>query len=185
MLDLWLIRHGESLGNVDGSQADTPLSPRGVEQATALVSALGSQSFERVLCSPLERARQTASCAMPERPATIEPALRELRRPPDRFIDVSALSFAELEALATATEAEPAETGLEFRGRIRRWLDSLANADSVIAFTHYAVIREAVHLLVPNEGWPKIVGQASIFRVQVEGGHGRLIWRDRREHLEG
>ena len=76
---LWIVRHGESAGNVarDAAEAaghpmidiaerdmDVPLSPRGVEQATALgqwfASRPPSEQPNVVLCSPYIRAQQTA-----------------------------------------------------------------------------------------------------------------------------
>ena len=76
---LWIVRHGESAGNVARDEAraaglprialetrdvDVPLSPRGVEQAEALARWFAAmQRAERpeaVLCSPYVRAVQTA-----------------------------------------------------------------------------------------------------------------------------
>jgi probable phosphoglycerate mutase len=76
---LWLIRHGQSAGNVardaayaaglpriaiEGRDVDVPLSPQGVEQAQALGRWFGAMdSAERpevVLSSPYARARRTA-----------------------------------------------------------------------------------------------------------------------------
>jgi broad specificity phosphatase PhoE len=50
MLDLWLVRHGESLGNLDGSDADTGLSARGRLQAAALAGVIADQAFDRSTC---------------------------------------------------------------------------------------------------------------------------------------
>ena len=76
---LWLVRHGESAGNVarDAAYAagsaridishrdvDVPLSPRGIEQARALGRWMAAQPAKQrpeiVLCSPYLRARHTA-----------------------------------------------------------------------------------------------------------------------------
>ncbi|MCX4241828.1 histidine phosphatase family protein [Paraliomyxa miuraensis] len=174
MLDLWLIRHAESQGNVDGTQADTPLSPRGARQADALRAALAPMDFERVFTSPLLRARETAARAIPGAEPVVEPALTELRRPPDRFIDTSSLTLDDLRKLADATEASPAETGPQFRDRIRGWLRSLEGVRSAIAFTHYAVIREGLYMLTPEQGFVQSVEHCAIFRIEVDEGRGRL-----------
>ena len=60
-----LLRHGESLGNAGGiaqGQADFELSETGVAQARALANYLQRESvtFDRIISSPLQRARQTA-----------------------------------------------------------------------------------------------------------------------------
>ncbi|WP_421734164.1 histidine phosphatase family protein [Cellulomonas sp.] len=78
-----LVRHGESVGNVaataaehagleiidlDTRDADTPLSPRGAEQATALGTWLREHREgtgpEIIWCSPYVRAVQTATIAL-------------------------------------------------------------------------------------------------------------------------
>jgi 2,3-bisphosphoglycerate-dependent phosphoglycerate mutase len=81
--ELWLVRHGQSLGNVARDRArdeqvetldiaerdmDVPLSDLGVQQAQALGRWLGAQERrpEVVLASPYERASQTASIALNE-----------------------------------------------------------------------------------------------------------------------
>jgi broad specificity phosphatase PhoE len=88
---LWLIRHGESEGNVAASRAeqagaatidleardaDVALSPRGREQARALRTWLEplEESIDECWVSPYRRARQTLELAFedaPELPATL------------------------------------------------------------------------------------------------------------------
>ena len=61
---LVLVRHGESAGNVGGvmsSKVDThPLTPKGERQARIIASELAKLRVDRVVSSPLLRARQTA-----------------------------------------------------------------------------------------------------------------------------
>jgi broad specificity phosphatase PhoE len=80
---LWLVRHAESEGNLADDKArqahaerleltdrdaDVPLSATGREQAAALGRAWRTVSEDerptRVLCSPYERALQTATCTL-------------------------------------------------------------------------------------------------------------------------
>jgi len=59
-----LIRHGQSQGNAEGrfgGHTDTPLSPRGREQALATAQALAGEAFNAIYCSDLPRAIETAS----------------------------------------------------------------------------------------------------------------------------
>ncbi len=61
---LLLIRHGESLYNVEGrvqGQSDVALSPFGLLQAEAIGDALASSGIDAVFSSPLRRAMQTAT----------------------------------------------------------------------------------------------------------------------------
>lgn len=72
---LWLIRHGETEANVAGlysGHAPTPLTARGIAQAHTLHTLLRDVPFDKVLCSELERARQTASLVLGSRPLETE-----------------------------------------------------------------------------------------------------------------
>jgi probable phosphoglycerate mutase len=63
---LVLVRHGDTEWSQNGrhtSHTDLPLLPSGVQRASHLRPVLGAFSFARVLCSPLQRARQTAELA--------------------------------------------------------------------------------------------------------------------------
>ncbi len=103
--ELWLVRHGESLGNVAASEADAvgsevipvgmrdadvPLSPTGEEQAAALGSYLGGLDPDRapqaVWSSPYARAVQTADVALRE--ARLELGLRIDERLRDRELGI-------------------------------------------------------------------------------------------------
>lgn len=64
--EVWLARHGEtewSLSKQHTGSTDIPLTERGMEQAARLRPALAAESFGRVICSPLLRARQTCEQA--------------------------------------------------------------------------------------------------------------------------
>jgi probable phosphoglycerate mutase len=100
---MWLVRHGESAGNVAAAAArtaglpmiqiatrdvDVPLSPRGEEQAAALGRWFALLPREQrptvVLTSPYLRARRTAECVLqaggtedPEEELVIDERLRE------------------------------------------------------------------------------------------------------------
>jgi probable phosphoglycerate mutase len=59
-----IIRHGQSQGNAEGrfgGHTDTPLSPRGLRQATATARALASEKFNAIYSSDLPRAIETAT----------------------------------------------------------------------------------------------------------------------------
>ena len=64
MTKVFLIRHAQSLANVErryqGQSLDTELSEFGVQQAQALAGQLRSRSLSKVVTSPLKRAHQTA-----------------------------------------------------------------------------------------------------------------------------
>ncbi|WP_433894130.1 histidine phosphatase family protein [Streptomyces sp. CA-111067] len=79
MGELVLIRHGETEWSRNGrhtSYTDLPLTTDGEEQARTLTPLLASRHISYVLCSPLERARQTAKLAGLDR-VLVEPDLHE------------------------------------------------------------------------------------------------------------
>ena len=64
-MDVLLVRHGESVWNLEGrfqGQKDSPLSPRGVAQAQALATRLRTEPIDAIFSSPLSRAAATARC---------------------------------------------------------------------------------------------------------------------------
>lgn len=94
---LWLIRHGESEGNVAASRAerdgspvialdtrdsDVELSPVGVEQATALRAWVDSLDVpvDEYWVSPYWRARQTLALALGDRPTSVPTLIDERLR---------------------------------------------------------------------------------------------------------
>ncbi|MFY0533187.1 histidine phosphatase family protein [Nannocystis pusilla] len=185
MLDLWLVRHAESLGNLDGSEADTCLSPRGRLQAAALAPVLAGESFDSVLSSPLQRALETAALALPGRAVLHASDLRELVVEPDRFVDVSRLTPAQLrDILRPPADVPPNETGKQFMTRVRSWLTALPPSGRVLAVTHAGVVRELLRVLFPDLTRTQPVGHAAISRVSITAGAPRLVMLDERRHLE-
>jgi broad specificity phosphatase PhoE len=62
-MKLFLIRHGETTGDVEdryGGSYDDDLTPRGQQQAEELAKKLANEGIQKIFCSPLARARQTA-----------------------------------------------------------------------------------------------------------------------------
>jgi glucosyl-3-phosphoglycerate phosphatase len=77
---LILVRHGESTWNAEErlqGQLDPPLSDRGREQSRALAGMLDGLPVERIVCSDLGRARQTAEL-MGLQPGRFDPRWREI-----------------------------------------------------------------------------------------------------------
>jgi glucosyl-3-phosphoglycerate phosphatase len=79
---LVIVRHGESTWNAEErlqGQLDPPLSDRGRDQARALAAAVDLSAFrpERILCSDLTRARQTAEL-LGVTPGRYDPRWREI-----------------------------------------------------------------------------------------------------------
>lgn len=183
MLELWLIRHAESLGNLDGTEADTCLSPRGRRQAEALASALVGERFDEAVSSPLQRAQETATIALPGHPLTVEPRLREFCPEPEVFVDASKLDLARIEAMLRPDPSAPRpEKGREFMARVREWIAELPVSGKIIVFSHFGVVRECLGALLPAR--PQRIAQASISRIRVGQGANRIIVVDDCRHLD-
>ena len=63
---VWLARHGQTAWSLTGQHTgltDLPLTPAGEANARRLGLRLREQRFERVLCSPLQRAQRTCELA--------------------------------------------------------------------------------------------------------------------------
>ncbi len=146
MITLKLVRHAESLGNVDGSQADTELSERGRGQAERLRETLDGCAHDLIVSSPLRRALETAQLALPGAEPRIDARLGEWARLKDTYIDPVELTPEFFSALSRE-DTPREESFVDFQRRITSWAMSLPDGACVLAFTHYAVVREAVRAL--------------------------------------
>jgi broad specificity phosphatase PhoE len=76
----YFLRHGETAHNRNrlcaGSQTDLPLNKAGKRQAKVLRDKINALSVQKVICSPLKRAVQTAKLATPL-PFVLEDDIRE------------------------------------------------------------------------------------------------------------
>ncbi|MEJ7828784.1 MAG: histidine phosphatase family protein, partial [Segetibacter sp.] len=67
MLNIYLLRHGETAWNADGNRycgrTDLPLTKKGIQQAELVYRHLKDYTFEAVYSSPLQRAYTTAKIA--------------------------------------------------------------------------------------------------------------------------
>jgi probable phosphoglycerate mutase len=80
MLELWVIRRGETAWTISGRHAgrtDVPLTPRGETQARMPSRRIAARRSALVLTSPLSRARETCRLAGRLDAAQAEPDLAE------------------------------------------------------------------------------------------------------------
>lgn len=84
-MKLYLVRHGQSEGNVSLTHQgeNVPLSAEGVNQATILATRLKNQGIETIFASPFLRAKNTAEVIAKELELSVEylDQLKERRRP--------------------------------------------------------------------------------------------------------
>ena len=154
---IFLIRHGETLGNASRivQRPDSPLSPRGVAQAERLARRLAHQRIARIVSSDLARARTTAECLQRATgaPLTFEPLLHERN-----FGDLRGTAYADLGFDMFEPDYAPpnGETWPVFHARVDcAWAHvqavAAATGGNLAVVTHGLVCRSlaARHLILP------------------------------------
>ena len=145
MLTLVLTRHGLTTRSYPeqhlGQTLDVPLSADGRTQAVALAERLAPIAFERIIASPLLRARQTAEaiadvpCSTPRPPIETDRRILEMD-----YGAWEGLTYAQIDehdaAKRRAWEADPAnlacpggESGNDVAARARSFLEDLLVED--------------------------------------------------------
>lgn len=186
-----LVRHGETVWNreqrIQGHR-DVPLSPEGRRQAAAVARRLALEPWDRLYCSDLRRARETAEtiarhCGVPAVP---DPRLRE--RNYGRF---EGLTRQEIESLFTRKGGRSEEEhGVEpwhamaARGlaAVQEWA-SAHPGERLILVTHGGWIRALLGQLFPSEYAGETVANTSLTRFALGPRGARLIAFNDTAHL--
>lgn len=179
---LCLIRHAESVWNAAGrwqGHGDPPLSLRGREQADALARELADQALEALVCSDLQRTRETAAALARATglPVRADPRWRELDvgrwtgLSRDQIERRHGASLARFDAGDPDARPEAGETRRELGERARRAAEALAEAHPgrrVAVVTHLGVIRALAGVdSVPNTGWHWVAWSAEPQRREI------------------
>jgi len=156
-MTIFLIRHGETLGNASRTvqHPDNPLSSRGVAQAERLAERLEREGLTAILASDFARAAQTAEVLgrVTELPVRHDPLLEERN-----FGDIRGTPYAELgfDMFAPGYAPPNGETWEVFHARVdRAW--ALVQARAAATDGHLAVVTHGLvcrslaarHLLLP------------------------------------
>lgn len=194
--ELWLIRHGESIGNreqIYQGQNDLPLSPLGHQQAALLAERLAAlqeiHPFSAIYSSDLQRAMQTAL------PASQAVGLPVIQRSGLREIDVglwSGLTFADIQSrfpeewAASYPVMDPdrvrggGESYRQAQDRVVECLQGIAAdhpGERLLVFFHggvmQAVLAHIMHLPLPNKRFFQ-TANTSISRVRLLPDNGRV-----------
>jgi probable phosphoglycerate mutase len=161
-MSIFLIRHGETLGNATRTvqMPDNPLSPRGIAQAERLARRLEREGIGLILSSDYSRTVETAERLRRATgaPVRYDPLLQERD-----FGDIRGTPYAELGFDMFEPDYAPpnGETWKVFHARVdRAWAlvqEAAAAADGHLAVvTHGLVCRSlaARHLILPDGQQP-------------------------------
>jgi len=170
VLELWLVRHGESTFNAEGRYAgwsDPPLTPAGEAMAQALSPRLSGIHFDGIWRSDLVRTRETARLAgFPDVPA--DARLREIN-----FGDLEGKTFLEM--------------GEEWRERLRSFADFVAPGGESMADVRrraeefLAGLAVGRHLIFSHGGWIRtIMAACGCDRFPDKAELVKIDWSNRR-----
>jgi alpha-ribazole phosphatase len=153
-LQVVLVRHGETIGNVKGivqGQSDTPLTERGMASTLRKAKKITQLDFDAVFCSDLSRTVETLKLIQQEIPGLPEPVFaRELRE-----IDFGILTGRlKKDIMPTILEHKKApdipypngESGGAFIARVRGFFEMLmerTEGGRILAVTHFGVMETA------------------------------------------
>ena len=203
VLDLWLVRHGETEWNatkrVQG-HSDVPLNELGERQAQALAERLEGAKFDEVYASDLSRAYRTAQICFRTASIQKDERLREIHL--GEFEGRDWTTFDEAERLQASVwfmgpydERVPGgESSDDLQARARAWLNSLPRQGRVIAFAHGGVIATMLYSVVGRPpargfdepgGWGFRLKNTSISRLHISKSFTTVETVNDYAHLEG
>ena len=196
MLELWLIRHGETVWNAERriqGQQHNPLSELGVLQARQLGARLLGETFDTLYCSDLKRAVQTAELVFPGREPVFDTRLREIARG-DLEGQLGAELVGEQRDVYTAMQRDlinvrppGGENYRDLAARAVPWLESLPESGKVVAVTHGGVIYALLHHIVGVSGaqsWRFMASNTGVTRLQLSGEQVRIVSVNDTAHLD-
>jgi broad specificity phosphatase PhoE len=135
---LWLVRHGRTPHNASGllrGHDDPPLDEVGCREAQAAAEHLARLPLERVLSSPLARARQTAAPIADQHHLTVEIDRRLIDRDYGPWTGVSEAEVRE--RFGSLDSAEGVESVAAMHARIDEFLTAMTSTG---AGSHIAVV---------------------------------------------
>jgi 2,3-bisphosphoglycerate-dependent phosphoglycerate mutase len=197
MLDLWLIRHGETIWNAEKriqGQMDAPLSSLGIRQVEALAKRLRNKQFDTVYSSDSGRATQTANIVFPNKNLCLDVRLREIHwgilegKTRATFSLEEAESYARYKRDPFHQKLPEGENWQDLFTRVNAWMKSLPEDGKVVAVTHGGVVRAALCLVVGHPKsyeWNAVIDNASITRFYISSKQKILVTFNDAAHTEG
>lgn len=171
MINLFIVRHGttQAIENrVMEGKLDSPLNPRGREEAVRAADALMDSMIDKAFCSPMKRTRETAEimCGQLGLEYQIVNELREMNfgiyegKAYFEVPDQNSSIFERLSLIARILAAQVSgEPLFRVARRARRaWTDisRQVNDGSILIISHGALINYLVKFLLPVEDYQRI-----------------------------
>lgn len=165
MLEVWLIRHGETDWNAQRrwqGQSDVPLNDLGRRQAEALAARLRRQTFDAIHSSDLSRAHETARLVFPNQTIVPEPRLRELNfgsfegKTWDQLQESDAAMLKRWREDPYACQPPGGEHFGQVVSRAKAWYQELPAQGKIAAVAHGGVIRALTYAITgtpAGAGW--------------------------------
>jgi 2,3-bisphosphoglycerate-dependent phosphoglycerate mutase len=195
VLELWLIRHGETDWNVEGriqGFSDRPLNDKGLRQAELLAPRLAQTPFDAVYASDLDRACTTARTALPGADVHVDPRLRELSY---GIFEGKTWTGLDVDEAAAARHWSEDRFGRRIPGgesygdlmeRMAAFRADLPERGRVAAFSHGGTIRSALYgvLGLPTPGaWRVDIDNTSITRLRFDPRGVTLVTVNDHAHI--
>lgn len=196
MLELWLIRHGETDWNREGriqGQQHNVLSALGELQARRLGARLMNEHFDTVYCSDLKRAVQTAALALPGAALTFDVRLREIARGTleghlgAELVGEAKDVYTQMQRDLINVRPPEGENYRDLSVRAVAWLQSLPARGKVAAVTHGGVIYALLHHIVGVEDggtWRFTASNTGVTKLRVQSGQTAILSVNDTAHLE-
>jgi len=173
VLELWLVRHGEttfSAGKRVAGWSDPPLTDHGRRQAQALRSVIDGQQFDGVWSSDLVRAIESARLAWGE--SIADARLRECH-----FGSLEGCTYEEVDTVYGEVfrrfrgfSVPGGESHREFHQRVLGFVDDLAPGRHIL-FAHGGVIR----VLTQDLGVDRFLATGSLLGLDWQAGEVLFI----------
>lgn len=178
MLNIYLLRHGETQWNADGNKycgrTDIPLTEKGLGQANQVYGQFQGMEFNQVYSSPLQRAAKTAQIASGVNDVILDDRLIEVDfgnwegKTKEEFIPENETLWQNWERHPETTKAGGSgETAREVIERVDDFFSSIAqkhsDGETVLVVAHNGINRlyMAHKLGMPLNAYRKIVQENS------------------------
>jgi 2,3-bisphosphoglycerate-dependent phosphoglycerate mutase len=205
MIDLWLVRHGETDWNREWrfqGQLDVPLNALGLQQAQRVRQHLAALSPRPLLASDLLRTRQTAQplAEQWETQALPEPLWRE-----QAFGEIEGLTLDEIrlqhpevvrgwQRQDTEFAPQGGESRLQFHRRVMQAVQALVERcqqqgwQSPVVVSHGGVL-DMVYRSATGQSLAEprrcLIPNAGLNHVRTDGKHFEIVQWAQTQHLEG